>query len=228
MHSSRESRCRSARPRELSGTVLRFLSFFLILAGASSTVAAPLQIRVATFNSSLNRTSLGQLASDLSVTTNNQAKRIAEIIQRVRPDILLINEFDYDAANPTVALNRFHDNYLAVSQGGQPVLNYPYRYVAPSNTGIPSGFDFDNNGSVGVPSGRTRTATTVSASASFPANTASPSIPNFRSRRRRSAPSNSSNGRICRGTLRRRGFTPRRSWRCSGFPQKTTSICRSR
>ncbi len=117
-------------------------------------VAAPLQIRVATFNSSLNRGSLGQLATDLSVPTNNQAKRIAEIIQRVRPDILLVNEFDYDAANPTLALNRFHDNYLAVSQGGQPVLSYPFRYVAPSNTGVPTGQtlasegDFDNNGSV--------------------------------------------------------------------------------
>ena len=128
----------------------RFPSLLILLvAGMSCAVAAPLQIRVATFNSSLNRTSLGQLASDLSVTTNNQAKRIAEIIQRVRPDILLINEFDYDAANPALALNRFHDNYLAVSQSGQPVLSYPYRYVAPSNTGIPSGFDLDNNGSVG-------------------------------------------------------------------------------
>ena len=121
----------------------------LILACASGAIAAPLQIRVATFNSSLNRTSTGQLASDLSVTTNNQAKRIAEIIQRVRPDILLLNEFDYDSANPTLSLIRFHDNYLAVSQSGQAVLSYPYRYVAPSNTGIPSGFDLDNNGSVG-------------------------------------------------------------------------------
>ena len=150
MHSSRESRCRAVPAREPSAMVTRFISLALfILICVAGAVAAPLQIRVATFNSSLNRTSLGQLASDLSVTTNNQAKRIAEIIQRVRPDILLINEFDYDAANPTLALNRFHDNYLAVSQSGQAVLSYPYRYVAPSNTGIPSGFDFDNNGSVG-------------------------------------------------------------------------------
>ncbi|MEO7317723.1 MAG: endonuclease/exonuclease/phosphatase family protein, partial [Chthoniobacteraceae bacterium] len=124
------------------------------LAWVSGAVAAPLQIRIATFNSSLNRGSLGALASDLAVTTNNQAKRIAEIIQRVRPDILLVNEFDYDSANPTLALDRFHNNYLAVSQGGQPVLSYPYRYVAPSNTGVPTGKtlasegDFDNNGSV--------------------------------------------------------------------------------
>ena len=135
--------------REQSGAVPRFHSLLLLLACVSATFAAPLQIRIATFNSSLNRTSSGQLVTDLSVTTNNQAKRIAEIIQRVQPDILLINEFDYDAANPTVALNLFHNNYLAVSQGGQAALSYPYRYVAPSNTGLPSGFDLDNNGSVG-------------------------------------------------------------------------------
>lgn len=116
--------------------------------------AAPLQIRVATFNASLNRNSLGQLAADLGTPNNVQAKKIAEIIQRVRPDILLINEFDYDAANPSLALNRFHDNYLGVAQNGQQPLSYPHRYIAPSNTGVPTGAtnvtdgDFDNNGTV--------------------------------------------------------------------------------
>jgi len=71
---------------------------------------------------------------------------VAEIIQLIEPDILALNEFDYDAG-PT-ALTRFHNNYLAVSQNGRPAQTYPYRYTAPSNTGIPSGFDLDNNGSV--------------------------------------------------------------------------------
>jgi Endonuclease/Exonuclease/phosphatase family len=140
--------------RILSRSMLRLL---LVCLFAVSAAGAPLQIRVATFNASLNRNTLGQLASDLSTTTNNQAKRVAEIIQRAAPDIILINEFDYDASNPTgptSALTRFHDNYLAVSQNGQAVLNYPYRYVAPSNTGVPTGAtavvdgDFDNNGTV--------------------------------------------------------------------------------
>jgi hypothetical protein len=78
-----------------------------------------------------------------------------------RRTFILVNEFDYDASNPTVALTRFHDNYLAVSQNGQPALNYPYRYIAPSNTGVPTGAssvadgDFDNNGIVDTtPGGR--------------------------------------------------------------------------
>jgi 3-phytase len=121
-------------------------AFLLFVFGASG---APLQIRVATYNASLIRNAQGQLATDLSTPNNAQAKRVAEIIQRTAPDIILVNEFDYDSANPNLARDRFHDNYLAVSQNGQPALNFPHRYIAVSNTGIPSGFDLNNNGSVG-------------------------------------------------------------------------------
>ncbi|WP_371826008.1 endonuclease/exonuclease/phosphatase family protein [Nonomuraea turcica] len=108
--------------------------------------AASRATRFATFNASLNRNVEGQLVSDLSTPNNTQAKVIAEIIQRARPDVLLINEFDYDA-NGT-ALRLFHDNYLSVGQGGAQPITYRYRYTAPSNTGIASGFDLNNNGSV--------------------------------------------------------------------------------
>src|SRR5262245_54729234 len=109
----------------MSDSLRRMLRLLIASFFAASAAAAPMQIRVATFNASLNRITLGQLASDLAVTTNNQAKRVAEIIQRAAPDIILVNEFDYDASNPTgttSALTRFHDNYLAVSQNGQPAL----------------------------------------------------------------------------------------------------------
>ena len=53
--------------------------------------------RFATFNASLNRSSAGQALADLSAPGNAQAAAVAEIIQRVRPDVLLINEFDYYA-----------------------------------------------------------------------------------------------------------------------------------
>lgn len=64
------------------------------------------------------------------------------MIQRAHPDIVLLNEFDYDP----VAAGLFADNFLAVSQNGAPAQRYPYRFVAPSNTGIASGFDLNNNG----------------------------------------------------------------------------------
>ncbi|MFI5402069.1 MAG: endonuclease/exonuclease/phosphatase family protein [Planctomycetota bacterium] len=106
-------------------------------------------VRFATFNASLNRNLAGQLLSDLSTPNNAQAKAVAEIIQRARPDVLLINEFDFDAQSLGAKL--FQDNYLSVSQNGAPPIQYAYRYMAPSNTGVPSGFDLNNNGVVGGP-----------------------------------------------------------------------------
>jgi len=116
---------------------------------APANDSEPLTIRFATFNASLNRNFAGQLVSDLSTPDNVQAKTVAEIIQRTRPDVLLINEFDFVANG--VAAQLFQDNYLSVSQNGAQPIDYGYFFVAPSNTGIPSGFDLDNNGSVGGP-----------------------------------------------------------------------------
>lgn len=104
-------------------------------------------VRFQTFNASLNRSAPGQLVADLSTTTNAQAATIAEIVQRTRPDVLLLNEFDYVPDGRAVDL--FRDNYLERGQGGASPIDYPYAYVAPSNTGVPSGFDLDDNGTVG-------------------------------------------------------------------------------
>ena len=105
----------------------------------------PDTVRFSTFNASLNRTTAGQLAADLSTPGNVQAQNVAETIQRVDPDVLLINEFDYDPR----AVGLFRDNYLAVSHHGSTPVDYPYAYIAPSNTGVPSGFDLNNNGVIG-------------------------------------------------------------------------------
>jgi hypothetical protein len=103
-------------------------------------------IRFGTFNASLNRARAGQALRDLSSPGNAQADNVAEIIQRVRPDVLLINEFDYE---PGGALARaFLKNYLNVGHNGAAAIDYRYWFVAPSNTGIHSGYDLDNNGTV--------------------------------------------------------------------------------
>ncbi len=104
-------------------------------------------LRVATFNASLNRSGEGDLIADLSSGDNGQAQSVAEIIQKADADIILINEFDYDAAGEAADL--FRTNYLEVGQNGEDPVEYPYVYVASSNTGVASGFDLDNNGSVG-------------------------------------------------------------------------------
>jgi len=109
----------------------------------------PPSVRFATYNASLNRFNAGDLATELAVPGSAQPDVIAEVIQRTRPDVLLINEFDYDAGG--VAAAEFQQNYLSVPHDGAAGIVYPYRYVAPSNTGVPSGYDLNNNGVVGGP-----------------------------------------------------------------------------
>jgi 3-phytase/alkaline phosphatase D len=108
---------------------------------------SPTEIRVATFNSFLNRNSEGELIADLSTEDDAQAQAVAEIIQRVDPDVILINEFDYDAAGEGIA--NFQANYLGISQNGAEPIQFDYVFNAPSNTGVPSGVDLDNDGNVG-------------------------------------------------------------------------------
>lgn len=132
---------------------MRNLSFLLCLALLPTALHAQ-TLKVATFNVSMEATnykSLGLPPSGevlplvLSRGDNQQVKNIAEIIQRVNPDILLLNEFDY-IENKAQGVTAFINNYLKVSQGGQAPVDYPYTYVGTVNTGQPSPFDFDNNG----------------------------------------------------------------------------------
>lgn len=101
-------------------------------------------VRFATFNASLNRAVEGELVADLSTPDDQQARNVAETIQRAAPDVVLINEFDHAPA----AVDLFRDNYLEVSQNGAAPADYPYAFIASSNTGVPSGFDLNNNGQV--------------------------------------------------------------------------------
>ena len=116
---------------------------------AVPAAATPGTVRFATFNASLNRSFAGQALADLSAPGNAQATAVAEIIQRVRPDVLLVNEFDFEPDNALA--DAFQENYLSVPHNGAAAIEYPYVFVAPSNTGIPSGFDLNNNGVVGGP-----------------------------------------------------------------------------
>lgn len=109
--------------------------------------AKPADVRFATFNASLNRLAEGDLVRDLSTPGNAQAAAVAETIQRTDPDVLLINEFDYVEGGRAAEL--FRDNYLEVGHNGAAPVDYPYYYVAPVNTGVPSGLDLDNSGTIG-------------------------------------------------------------------------------
>ncbi len=163
---------------------------------AAEATAAEATVRFATFNASLNRNALGSLLEDLTAGNVNaalvdyrkryagssdiaglseqqrrvlQIHNVAEIIQRIDPAVLLVNEFDFDdngvagsssVAKPytysSKAAQLLQDNFLDVAHGGGTTgrsetapMQYPYRYTPPTNTGIGSGLDFDNNGSIG-------------------------------------------------------------------------------
>ncbi len=133
----------------MTALALLFVSLALFSSYAYASEAG-MSVRFATFNASLNRGNAGELITDLSTPDNEQAKVIAEIIQRSNPDVLLINEFDYNEDEPQAAPELFRENYLEMSQNGVDAVTYPYYYVAPSNTGVPSDVDLDNNGIVGA------------------------------------------------------------------------------
>jgi hypothetical protein len=114
---------------------------------APTAQAKDADVRFSTFNASLNRNFAGQLVADLSTPNNQQARNVAETIQRYRPDVLLINEFDFAPA----AVDLFRENYLEVPHNGSEPIHYEFSFIAPSNTGIPSGKDFSNDGTIGGP-----------------------------------------------------------------------------
>lgn len=104
---------------------------------------------MATYNTSLYREHDGELIRNLENGDNQQAKKIAEVIQRVRPDVILLNEFDYDADGRAAEL--FVGKYLGVGQNGCDPIEFAHHFTAPVNTGRPSGRDLDKNGQPGGP-----------------------------------------------------------------------------
>ena len=99
-------------------------------------------IRIATFNIAMNRKKSGELEKELKDGSCDQAKKIAEIIQRVRPDVILLCELDESLK----CLDLFHDKYLTVAQGEQKPIKYKHRFTAEVNTGVPTGIDLNGDG----------------------------------------------------------------------------------
>lgn len=136
-------------------SLLAVLALALAACQSTAPVArerAAVNVRVATFNTSLYSEQAGGLLARLEAG-DERARKIAAVIQRQRPDIVLLNEFDYDPEG--LAADRFQRDYLGVGQHGEAAITYPYRYLAPVNTGVPSGLDLDRNGVVAT-EGRAR------------------------------------------------------------------------
>ena len=81
------------------------------------------------------------------------AQNLAYVVQTERPDVMLVNEIDFDeftlGQTTYSSAQVLNDQYFAVGQDGQSGISYDYVYTFSSNTGVPSGFDLNNDGIVG-------------------------------------------------------------------------------
>ncbi|MEM7741911.1 MAG: endonuclease/exonuclease/phosphatase family protein [Pseudomonadota bacterium] len=127
------------------------LAFTILVACGSPTPQEPLSfapvpdatpakpdgaLRVATFNVALyNPDRAGGLIAELELDNHRRTDAIKAIIDSVNPDILVVNEIDYDPDGR--ALDLFAD----LIDGG-----YGYRFALPSNTGVASWVDLDGDG----------------------------------------------------------------------------------
>lgn len=118
------------------------------------TASSAQTIRIATFNVSMeggNYVDPGvtpsghELPAALQNSDHPQIANIAEIIQRVRPDVLLLNEFDYHP-DPQRGVLPFIQRYLGQGRESIDGIDYPYFYQGPVNTGVDSGKDLDRDG----------------------------------------------------------------------------------
>lgn len=128
----------------------------LLSCSPPSSAERSFTVRFATLNTSLSRPRAGQLIEDLASGADSQAQAVAEILQRVRPDVVVLNEFDYDPEGR--AVDHFQERYLAIPQsmsGELPAEPIRYREVfyRPVNTGVASGLDLNNDGTVGESGG---------------------------------------------------------------------------
>lgn len=89
-------------------------------------------LRVASYNVQFQREKPGQLINELQTPLDKKAKAVAEIIQRTRPHIVQLTNFDIDSSN--LAIEQFKANYLEVSQNQQHAIEYPYVFAAPFNS----------------------------------------------------------------------------------------------
>ena len=103
------------------------------LLALQSLGCAPMNnLRIATYNIEDVR------SPDLENPDHPRLTRLAQVIRTLNPDILLLNELAADQPQPLTNAQRFADTFLTDSRYSALTL--------PSNTGVPSGHDLDNDG----------------------------------------------------------------------------------
>lgn len=120
---------------------MRVLWGFLAVFWAAEVTAETLKI--ATFNVDMSRRGAGLLVQELERNPGLQARKNAAIIQTVAPDVLLLNDFDFDPEGRAIAA---FQALLRVGQYDAEPIFYPYSYASPPNSGRLTGYDLNGNG----------------------------------------------------------------------------------
>jgi endonuclease/exonuclease/phosphatase family metal-dependent hydrolase len=135
-------------PMRLNRPLLIMLFSLGLAHAVLATDNSPQKIRIATFNIAMGLTAEGDLYRHLQTGDDEALKKVAAVIQNVRPDVLLLNEFDWYELDSAVL---FIKNYLDKPQFGNEPISYDQALSGAVNTGSDSGLDLNGNGVPGEP-----------------------------------------------------------------------------
>lgn len=106
-------------------------------------------VRFATFNIAMGLNEAGEMATALESGSDDRLRSLARVLQIVRPDVVLLAEFDFDLS--IEAADLLNRNYLQHAGEGLEGISYAFSYRPTVNTGVDSGLDIDGNGQHGDP-----------------------------------------------------------------------------
>ena len=102
------------------------------------TAATADTLRIATYNTELQRDGPGLFLRDLARGEDDQINAVLKVIAAADADVLALQGIDYDLTGE--ALSRF-----------AKAAGYPHHFALRPNTGMPTGLDMDGDGRLGGP-----------------------------------------------------------------------------
>lgn len=117
---------------------MRWVLIFWLLLIPLTSIADTL--RVGVYNTGLSRKGPGLLYRDIVEDRGEDIAAVISVIQEVRPDILLLLDFDFDAEGR--AVTALTDRLAKTGN----LLSYPYWFARLQNSGVQTNLDLDGDG----------------------------------------------------------------------------------
>jgi hypothetical protein len=132
-------RHRGDKPWLFRGLIACLLTLFFVQPGPTKAET----LRVAIYNIELSRKGPGLLLREILSDDAPQIAAATEVLTRLKADILVLANFDYDY--DLITLSAFADRLKAAGSA------YPYRFALRPNTGLATALDLDGDGRRGGP-----------------------------------------------------------------------------